>query len=63
MWYGKYLVYEKDQEGKEVRRQRNIKLAPKAGTPKWKAEELAGHHPEGNEGRQGRLLPFRRTTP
>ena len=39
MWYGQYLVYEKDREGKEVRRQRNIKLAPKAGTPKWKAEE------------------------
>ena len=40
MWYGQYLVYQKDREGKEVRKQRNIKLCPKAGTPKWKAEEM-----------------------
>ncbi len=40
MWYGQYLVYQKDREGKEVRKQRNIKLCPKAGTPKWKAEEI-----------------------
>jgi integrase len=39
MWYGQYLVYQKDREGKEVRKQRNIKLCPKANTPKWKAEE------------------------
>jgi integrase len=40
MWYGQYLVYLKDREGKEVRKQRNIKLCPKANTPKWKAEEM-----------------------
>jgi integrase len=40
MWYGQYLVYQKDREGKEVRKQRNIKLCPKANTPKWKAEEM-----------------------
>ena len=40
MWYGQYLVYRKDQQGKEVRRQRNVKLCPKANTPKWKAEQM-----------------------
>jgi integrase len=40
MWYGQYLVYQKDRDGKEVRKQRNIKLCPKANTPKWKAEEM-----------------------
>ena len=40
MWYGKYMVYRKDQEGKEVRKFRCIKICPKAGTPKWKAEQM-----------------------
>ena len=40
MWYGKYLIYEKDQDGKEVRRHRNVRICPKANTPKWKAEQL-----------------------
>ena len=40
MWYGKYLIYGKDQDGKEVRRHRNIRVCPKANTPKWKAEQL-----------------------
>src|SRR5271156_966015 len=40
MWYGKYLVYQKDRQGKEVRRQRNVALCPKANTPKWKAEQM-----------------------
>jgi integrase len=40
MWYGQYLVYQKDRQGKEVRRQRNVKLCPKANTPKWKAEQM-----------------------
>ena len=26
MWYGKYLIYGQDQEGKEVRRHRNVDL-------------------------------------
>ncbi len=39
-WYGKYLVYGHDQDGKEVRRFRNIALCPKANTPKWKAEQM-----------------------
>jgi hypothetical protein len=33
------MVYRKDQ-GKEVRKFRCIKLCPKAGTPKWKAEQM-----------------------
>jgi hypothetical protein len=40
MWYGQYLVYQKDRQGKEVRKRRNIKLCPKANTPKWKAEQI-----------------------
>jgi len=40
MWYGKYLIYEKDRDGKEIRRHRNVSICPKANTPKWKAEQL-----------------------
>jgi integrase len=40
MWYGKYLIYGRDQDGKEVRRHRNVRICPKANTPKWKAEQL-----------------------
>ena len=39
-WYGKYMIYGFDQDGKEVRRFRNIALCPKANTPKWKAEQM-----------------------
>jgi integrase len=40
MWYGKYTVYLRNEEGKEVGKRRNIPLCPKAGTPKWKAEQM-----------------------
>ncbi len=40
MWYGKYLIYGQDKEGKEVRKHRNVSICPKAGNPKWKAEQL-----------------------
>jgi len=40
MWYGKFLIYGKDQDGKEVRRHRNVRICTKANTPKWKAEQL-----------------------
>ena len=40
MWYGKYTVYSRNEEGKEVGRRRNIPLCPKSGTPKWKAEQM-----------------------
>lgn len=39
MWYGKYLVYRMNQDGKEVRSQRNVAICPKANTPKWKAQQ------------------------
>jgi integrase len=40
MWYGKYTVYVRNEDGKEVGKRRNIPLCPKAGTPKWKAEQM-----------------------
>lgn len=40
MWYCKYLIYEKDRDGKEIRGHRNVSICPKANTPKWKAEQL-----------------------
>lgn len=39
-WYGKYLVYETDENGEQVRRERNRKVCPKAGVPRWEAQEL-----------------------
>ncbi len=40
MWYGKYLVYRKNQDGKEVRSHRDVAICPKADTPKWKAQQM-----------------------
>lgn len=40
MWYGKYTVYSRNETGKEVSKRRNVPLCPKAGTPKWKAEQM-----------------------
>jgi len=40
MWYGKYTVYLRNEAGKEVGKRRNIPLCPKAGTPKWRAEQM-----------------------
>jgi integrase len=40
MWYGKYLIYRQDKDGKEVRKHRHVPICPKAGTPKWRAEQL-----------------------
>jgi hypothetical protein len=42
MWYGKFLMYGKDQEGKEVRKHRNVAICKKAEAPKWKAEQMLG---------------------
>jgi len=39
-WYGKYLIYGKDRDGKEVRRHRHVAICHKANTPKWKAEQM-----------------------
>src|ERR1700745_1991453 len=40
MWYGKYLIYGQGKDRKEVRKHRNVAICPKAGSPKWKAEQL-----------------------
>ena len=40
MWYGKYTVYFRNETGKEASKRRNVPLCPKAGTPKWKAEQM-----------------------
>jgi hypothetical protein len=40
MCYGKYTVYLRNKEGKEVSKRRNIALCPKANTQKWKAEQM-----------------------
>jgi integrase len=40
MWYGKYTVYLRNEEGKEIGKRRNTPLCPKAGTPKWKAKQM-----------------------
>jgi len=40
MWYGKFLMYGKDQEGKEVRKHRNVAICKKTEAPKWKAEQM-----------------------
>lgn len=40
MWYGRFTVYSRNEEGKEVGLRRNVPICPKAGTPKWKAEEM-----------------------
>ena len=40
MWYGKYTVYFRNETGKEVGKRRNVPLCPKAGTTKWKAQEM-----------------------
>lgn len=40
MWYGKYLTYTRDVEGKEIRRQRNIRICSSAYVTKLGAEEM-----------------------
>jgi len=39
-WYGKFLMYGKDQDGKEVCRHRHVVICKKAEAPKWKAEQI-----------------------
>lgn len=40
MWYGRYTVYVRNEQGKEVSKRRNVPLCPKANSPKWKAEQM-----------------------
>jgi len=37
-WYGKFAVYKTDEDGNEIREERNRKICPKAGVPKWEAQ-------------------------
>src|SRR6516164_8271836 len=39
-WYGKYLVYETNENGEQVCRERNRRICPKAGVPRWQAQDL-----------------------
>lgn len=39
-WYGQYLVYRKDANRAEVRKQRNVRICLKSEAPKWKAEKM-----------------------
>jgi integrase len=40
MWYGRFLLYQRDKDGKEVRKQRNVPICPKAGVPKTRASQM-----------------------
>lgn len=40
MWYGRFLLYQQDKDGKEVRKQRNLLICPKAGVPKTRAAQM-----------------------
>ncbi len=40
MWYGRFLLYQRDKNGKEVRKQRNVPICPKAGVPKTRAAQM-----------------------
>lgn len=40
MWYGRFLLYQRDKDGKEVRKQRNVPICPKAGVPKTRAAQM-----------------------
>ena len=51
MWYGKYLIYGKDKDGKEVRKHRNVAICPKAGTSEMEGgADVAGDDSEGDAG-------------
>jgi hypothetical protein len=38
--YGKFLMYGKDQQRKEVRKHRNVAICKEAEAPRWKAEQM-----------------------
>lgn len=40
MWYGRFLLYQRDKNGEEVRKQRNVPICPKAGIPKTRAVQM-----------------------
>ena len=40
MWYGRFMLYQRDCNGKEVSKQRNVPICPKAGVPKARATQM-----------------------
>ncbi len=40
MWYGRFMLYQRDGNGKEVSKQRNVPICPKAGVPKTRAAQM-----------------------
>jgi integrase len=40
MWYGRFVLYQRNKDGKEVRKQRNVPICPKAGVPKTRAAQM-----------------------
>jgi integrase len=40
MWYGRFVLYQHDRNGKEVSKQRNVPICPKAGVPKTRAAQM-----------------------
>lgn len=57
MWYGKYTVYVRNEQGKEIGKRRNVPLCPKAGTPKWKAEQMLHTLILGETGAPAKVVP------
>jgi integrase len=40
MWYGRFQLYQRDKDGKEGRKQRNVPICPRAGVPKTRAAQM-----------------------
>ena len=40
MWYGRFMLYQRDCNGKEVSKQRNVPICPKARVPKTRAAQM-----------------------
>lgn len=40
MWYGRFVLYQHDRNRKEVSKQRNVPICPKAGVPKMQAVQM-----------------------
>ena len=57
MWYGRFLLYQRDKDGREVRKQRNVPISPRAGVPKTKAMAMLQEIILKETGRPGVLPP------
>jgi integrase len=40
MWYGRFMLYQRDCNRKEVHKQRNVAICPKSGVPKTRAAQM-----------------------